>query len=473
MKTEHKIYFSNLVYIALIIVAGSYAMNNLDQLLTKFRFTEIADDLNTSFLEMRLAEKNYVIYGDNNALQDIRNKIKATTSSLMQNRQDIILVLGQERFDLLRKDMYVYAALVEKIHKKHLKDKDSLRQLRATGHKLELFLNNTTLAERRQVTSIVNRSKMLFHYAFWIVILVAFILSYFIVRNITSSLRRIVTMTHLISKGNFQLIEQKHARDEMGAVIEAINAMALELKKREQELIQSKRLASIGILVAGVAHELSNPLNNISMIAQTYAEAYEQLSKEERLEFMTQVEEQAERLQVIINNLLDFSRPRELKLVRARVNGIIQKAIELVRNMLEISNIKLVLELADDLPSVYVDKHQILQVLINITTNAIQVITDVNSGGELCLSSRYREASNDVEIKISDNGKGIAPEFLDHIFDPFFTTKGDSGTGLGLWVSYGIIKKHGGMIHVESSVGTGTTFFITLPCCKRCTDVSV
>ncbi len=476
MKTEHKIYLSNLVYIVLIIVVGSYAMNDLDQLLTKFRFTVIADDLNMSFLEMRLAEKNYVIYGDDNALKDIRNKIAATTSTLIQNKQGIVRALGREKFDLLRKYMYVYATMVEKTHQEGLKDQRSLRQLREAGHQLELFSNKTTVAERRQVTSIVNRSKKVLNYAFWTVILVAFILSQFIVRNITTSLRRIVAMTRLISKGNFQLIEQKHAKDEMGAVIEAINAMAMELKKREQELIQSRRLASIGILVAGVTHELSNPLNNISMIAQTYAEVYDQLSKEERLEFMTQVDEQAERLRVIIKNLLDFSRPKELQLGEADANGIIQKTIELVQNMLEISNIKLVLHLADDLPAVYVDKHQILQVLINITTNAIQVMTDMNSGGELRLSSRYLEDSDEIEIEISDNGKGIAPEFLDHIFDPFFTTKGDSGTGLGLWVSYGIVKNHGGMIRVESSVGAGTAFFITLPSCKkskRCTNVSV
>ncbi len=476
MKTEHKIYLSNLVYIVLIIVIGSYAMNDLDRLLTKFRFTVIAGDLNMSLLEMRLAEKNYVIYGDDRALMDIHKKIAATTRTLIKNRQDIIRALGREKFDRLQKYMHVYATLAENIHRKRLKDTKSLQQLRAAGHKLEIFSNNTTIAEREQVTSIVNRSKKVLHYSFWTMVIVALILSQFIVRNITTSLRRIVAMTRLISKGNFQLIEQKHAKDEMGAVIEAINTMARELKKREQELIQSRRLASIGILVAGVTHELSNPLNNISMIAQTYAEVYDQLSDEERLGFMAQVEEQGERLRVIIKNLLDFSRPKELQLVETEVNEIIQKTIELIQNMLEVSNIKLILELAEDLPTVYVDKHQILQVLINITTNAIQVMTDMDSGGELRLRSHYLADSDDVEIEISDNGKGIAPEFLDHIFDPFFTTKGDSGTGLGLWVSYGIIKNHGGMIRVESSVGAGTAFFITLPSCKkskRCSDVSV
>ncbi len=467
MKTEHKIYLSHLINIGLIILIGSFAMHDLDQLQAKFHFTVIADGLNMSFLEMRLAEKNYDLYDDDDALQEIRNKIAATSRTLLQVRQDIIRAVGPWRFIQLQKYLHAYASLVEKIYRKRLRDPESLKQLRAAGHKLELFSNNTTLAERRQVAAIVSQSKEILHYFFWTVICVALLSGLIIGRHVTVSLRRIVAMTSLISKGNFQSIEQKHAKDDMGAVIEAISSMAEELKKREQELIQSRRLASIGILVAGVAHELSNPLNNISMIAQTYAEVYDQLSEEERLEFMDRVEEQGERLRVIIKNLLDFSRPKEQQLAEAEVNGIIMKTIELVQNMLEVSNIEMMLELAEDLPTVYVDERQILQVLVNITTNAIQVMTDMDISGELHLSSRYLEESDDVEIEISDNGKGIAPEFLDHIFDPFFTTKGDSGTGLGLWVSYGIIKNHGGMIRVESSVGAGTAFFITLPSCKK------
>ncbi|HFQ89436.1 MAG TPA: sensor histidine kinase [Desulfobulbus sp.] len=476
MKIEHKIYISHLIHIGLIILIGSFAMHDLDQLLTKFRFVEIADDLNMSFLEMRLAEKNYVIYGDDDALQDIRNKIAATTRTLLQVQQDIIQAVGSERFTQLEQYMYAYAALVKKIHRQQPRDPVLLKQLRAAGHKLELFLSNVTVAERQRVASIVSQSKKILHYLFWTVIGVALLSGRLIGRHITVSLRRIVDMTDAISKGNFQAIDRRPAKDEMGAVIEAISSMAEELEKREQELIQSRRLASIGIMVAGIAHELSNPLNNISMIAQTYADVYDQLSREERLEFMAQVEEQGERLRVIIKNLLNFSRPKEPQLAEAEINEIIRKAIELVHNMLEVSNIKLILQLGEDLPTVYVDEHQILQVLVNITTNAIQVMTDMNSGGELRIGSRYLADSDDVEIEISDTGKGIAPELLDHIFDPFFTTKGDSGTGLGLWVSYGIIKNHGGIIRVESTVGVGTEFFITLPSCKkskRCTDVPV
>ncbi|MFA6498696.1 MAG: ATP-binding protein, partial [Desulfurivibrionaceae bacterium] len=314
------------------------------------------------------------------------------------------------------------------------------------------------------------RSKNILLYSFWAVVLFAFLFSNLIVRNIGQSLRKVVNLTRAISRGNYRKIEEKPSSDEIGAVISAINSMAEELQKREKEIVQSKRLASIGILVAGVAHELNNPLNNISMLAQTYAEVYDGLRKEERISFMERVDGETERLRVIIHNLLDYAKPKEQHLAKADTNQVIQKILSLVQNMLDISNIKIKLTLAEDLPDIYIDEHQIQQVLVNMATNAIQAM---DKGGELRIASRYLSDNDEIVIEIGDNGKGIAPEFLDHIFDPFFTTKEESGTGLGLWVSYGIIKNHQGNIRVASQVGVGTTFTITLPSCKklkRCTD---
>ncbi len=257
----------------------------------------------------------------------------------------------------------------------------------------------------------------------------------------------------------------------MGAVVTAINTMAKELGKREKEIIQSKRLASIGVLVAGVAHELNNPLNNISMIAQTYADVYDGLSREERIDFMERIEEQTERLRLIIKNLLDFSRPKEPHLASRPNRTTSSRRPWIWSTTCWMSPISAQnSNLAEVLPDFYIDEHQIQQVLVNITTNAIQAM---GSGGQLTICSRYLEKEDEVEFEIRDTGKGIPPEFLEHIFDPFFTTKEEGGTGLGLWVSYGIVKQHHGNIRVESSVDGGTAFFITLPSCnkiKRCTD---
>jgi signal transduction histidine kinase len=132
--------------------------------------------------------------------------------------------------------------------------------------------------------------------------------------------------------------------------------------------------------------------------------------------------------------------------------------------MIDVSNITTKVNLDDVLPPVFIDEHQIQQVLVNLITNAVQAMS---SGGRLVISSRPGKNGDSVEIGVADTGKGIPPEFLPHIFDPFFSTKGDGGTGLGLSVSYGIIKNHKGDIRVESKVGVGTTFTIELPLYKK------
>jgi len=128
--------------------------------------------------------------------------------------------------------------------------------------------------------------------------------------------------------------------------------------------------------------------------------------------------------------------------------------------MIDVQNIETTVTLAEGLPHLFIDEHQIQQVLVNLVTNAVQAMLP---GGRLFIASRPGKVGDSVEISVMDTGKGIPPEFLPHIFDPFFSTKGEGGTGLGLSVSYGIIKHHKGEIRVESKVGVGTTFTIELP----------
>ncbi len=464
MKIEHRFYLSQLVNIGLIFLIGAFSLHSFNQILTKFRFTEIADDLNTTFLEMRLSEKNYFLYHDDQALTEIQKKIVNSETVLDQMKDDIVRAIGQYKFDRLHQLLAEYSEMVTEVSVKNKKDPLTRHKLREVGQRLKEFSENMTALEREQVGVIISQMTKILSFAFAVIVIFAFINSQLNGRSIRQSLHQIVSLTNSISKGNYQEISVRYPKDEMGFVIKAINAMARELKRREQEILQSKRLASIGVLVAGVAHELNNPLNNISMIAQTYAEVYDHLDKEQRLGFMEQIEEQTERLRLTIKNLLDFSKPKAQHLEEQDINDVIQNALGLVQNMLDISNIKTMLDLAAALPPVYIDKLQIQQVLVNLATNAIQAMT---GGGDLRLSSRYLAKNEEVEIEIRDSGKGIPPEFLDHIFDPFFSTKDEGGTGLGLWVSYGIIKNHHGNIRVESTVGQGTVFTITLPAFKR------
>ncbi len=464
MKISKKIYLTTFVNLSLIAVIGMFAIFSFNQISTKFKFTIIADKLNASFLEMRLLEKNYFLYNDKDGLLEIQQKARATSITLNKMRGDIVKAVGREKFLQMQKLLQDYSKMVSLGIKNNKKDAWTKKEIRLIGQKLKNFSENVTALERQHVWDIITKTSMVMRHSLWIIMIFALCFSLFIVRSIRQPLHRIVALTKTISKGNFQKIKAKPPANEMGAVIIAINSMAEELSKREKAIVQSRRLASIGVLVAGVAHELNNPLNNIAIIAQTYNEVYDKLDKEQHISFMAQVEEQVERLQKIIKNLLDFSKPKEPKLTEKDLNEVFMHSLELVQNVMTVANVKTRLHLVDSLPAIYVDEHQFQQVLVNMMINATQ---SMSSGGELTVKTSFIKDKNSVEISISDTGNGIAPEFLDHIFDPFFSTKEDSGTGLGLWVSYGIVKKHKGRIKVKSTIGQGTTFTIILPTSKK------
>ncbi|HEY6010271.1 MAG TPA: ATP-binding protein [Nitrospirota bacterium] len=458
MKIEKKLILSNIINGAFIILIGLFAFQNMNLVLTKLRFVEIADDLNASFLEMRLSEKNYFLYHDRSALAEIQEKIKNTDLAIQGVRDDIQRAIGRTDLDKLESLLHNYADAVDKAVAES--PEQGQVRLRAEGRKLKEFSDSVTHLERKRVNEIILDSQRILIFSFLAVLFAALLLGHFISQKIVRSLREIEKLARSISEGNFNKIEGVIYNDELGSVINAMNSMSEELSHREDQIIQSKKLASLGILTAGVAHEITNPLNNISMIAQTYAEIYGKLTEQDRLAFMQNVDGETERIRKIVKNLLDFSKPKDIHPTEADINTVVRKTLTLVQNMIDVSNIDTKIKLDDGLPPVHVDEHQIQQVLVNLVTNAVQAMS---AGGRLYIATRLRNSAGSVEITVMDTGKGISPEFLPHIFDPFFSTKGDGGTGLGLSVSYGIIKKHGGEIRVESKVGVGTTFTVELP----------
>ncbi len=345
MKIEKKLILSNVMYGAFIILIGFFAFQNMNLVLTKLRFVEIADDLNASFLEMRLSEKNYFLYKDKKALAEIREKIDYTVRTIGEVRDDIIRAIGETDLKTLESRLKAYSDVIEEARTGSSTDQHLELRLRAEGKKLKEFSDSITHLERRRVNDIILSSKRILIFSFWAILFSALFVGHFISQKILRSLREIEKLAKSISGGNFQKIEVFQSNDELGSVIAAINSMSEELGHREEELIQSKKLASLGILTAGVAHELTNPLNNISMIAQTYAELYDKLSGRDRVELMSKVEEETERIRKIVKNLLDFSKPKDANPKEADINSVIQKTLTLVQNMIDVSNIETTLHL--------------------------------------------------------------------------------------------------------------------------------
>ena len=312
---------SNIINGAFIILIGFFAFQSMSLVLTKLRFVEIADDLNASFLEMRLSEKNFFLFHDPKALNDIREKITSTMKTIKAEKDDIIRAIGEEDMRKLQSHLKAYSVAIEDAGSKDHHDPDLESDIRSEGKKLKEYSDSITRLERTRVNDIILNSKQVLIFSFWVILASALIITHIISQKIVRSLRQIEKLTKSISAGNFDRIEGVRPRDELGSVIEAMDSMSEELAHREEQIIQSKKLASLGILTAGVAHEITNPLNNISMIAQTYAELYPKLGEEDRIGLMNKVDAETERIRKIVLNLLDFSKPKDAHPKEADINA--------------------------------------------------------------------------------------------------------------------------------------------------------
>lgn len=230
-------------------------------------------------------------------------------------------------------------------------------------------------------------------------------------------------------------------------------------REMQQKFAQTERMASLGEILAGVAHELSNPLTSVIGFSELV------LRMRVRGEVKRQIKKivsEAIRTSKIVRNLLSIARPQKLEKVPIGVNGVIQCVLDLKMHQLKLDNIRVIRRLAKDaaLPKVHGDYHQLVEAFLNLIHNAHQAMASAQKHGALTIKTEAVDA--DAVIRISDTGPGIPKEIQAKLFQPFFTTK-ENGTGLGLHLTHNIIKAHGGFISVESAEGRGTSFIIRLP----------
>jgi two-component system NtrC family sensor kinase len=231
-----------------------------------------------------------------------------------------------------------------------------------------------------------------------------------------------------------------------------------ELVAMQARVAQSERLASLGMLAAGVAHEVNNPLGGI--LALTGLTVEDMRDDDPNRENLEEVIRQTERCRDIVKGLLEFSRQSKSHTELVDLNKVLEDTLFVLSKQALFFNINLVQNLAPGLPRVMADGSQFQQVFMNILMNAVQAMGE---RGTLTIVTR-RGTPDCIEVAISDTGQGIPPDQIDRIFDPFFTTKtSGKGTGLGLSIAYGIVTTHRGAISVRSEVGKGSTFTIRMP----------
>jgi PAS domain S-box-containing protein len=238
--------------------------------------------------------------------------------------------------------------------------------------------------------------------------------------------------------------------------------MQKELENTQVQLLQSEKMASLGKMAAGVAHQLNNPLSGIILYAKLVTEEYDLPG--EAVEDLKRVLDDAERAKETVKELLEFARQTNQEMKPQDVNDIVSRTMFLLENQSIFYNIEIKKDLGENLPYINGDAQQLNHVFMNIILNAADAM---DGSGTLYIKSGYSAANNSVRIEIGDTGEGIPQEVLPHIFEPFYTTKEQGkGTGLGLSMVYGIIESHGGIIYAESTVGEGSTFHIELPAMK-------
>lgn len=288
---------------------------------------------------------------------------------------------------------------------------------------------------------------------------------YFLVHRLTQSLSQLVAEMNHFDLDHIHPTQMKAGDDEIGSLVENFEKMKGRLSQSRQQLLDAQRqilhaekLASIGRLASGVAHEINNPLHGLKNCLFLIGREAENPAKVR--EVLGLADESVDHIATIVQKLLNFSRPKAKEIAKIDLHEDIAKVLALLGYRLEKGGITIEQDLDPALPLIHADSQLLQEVIMNLLLNSFD---SLENGGTIRLTTR-RSGENTIRLSIADTGCGIDPEHLDKIFDPFFTTKEEGkGTGLGLSVSLGIIEAHGGTISVISQPRAGTTFTVTLP----------
>ncbi len=290
-------------------------------------------------------------------------------------------------------------------------------------------------------------------------ILLAVLLAIPLAWSVTRPLTGLAQATQKVAQGDWSVRVPARGPEEMVMLAESFNTMVGTLQETQEQLVQTEKLASVGQLAAGVAHEINNPLGSVLLYADILRKETPETEQQHR-EDLEMIIREATRCKTIVNDLLNFSRQNEVLAQDTDLNALLRDMAAEARKQDLYERVEIATELDPDLPLIQADPLQLHQVFLNLMVNAAEAMPD---GGKLILRTAPGQVPGTVKVDIQDTGVGIPEENMKKLFTPFFTTKAiGRGTGLGLAIIYGIVKMHRGQIDVTSEVGKGTTFTISL-----------
>jgi signal transduction histidine kinase len=493
MKIREKLFLGFGLYLFFAVAFGVLAYKDLNMISTHLLHLETADDITNTLLEVRRYEKNYLLYGDPGSLEDIGMYLTALKNAIAKISDEAERNIGEEHVAKMMRSIAEYEDHIGSLGKirseqerfrredgggadKRLLDlrheeRAKVEQLRGVAREIQVYVAENAQAERSDIDRILKVSSILLIITVGLIVVLGSVINSKLARSIVTPIRNLERITKKITRGDFSESIVVKGHDEISSLAESFNQMedkldhamnALEdtikqLQEKQSQLVEAEKLAGIGKLAAGIAHEINNPLTSVLTFSNLMLEQCP--PDDPRYDKLKLMARETDRARTIVRQLLNFGRESVIKPVKININQPVTEIAESLIAQEAFTDIELSLKLADNLPEVYADPAQVGQVVLNILLNAIHAIAPPGR-----IEVTTRQAGKSVEVIFTDSGKGIPEEHLRKIFDPFFSTKAATkGTGLGLAVSYGIIKKHGGEISVASIVGTGTTFTVRMP----------
>lgn len=452
------------LFMAATIMGSYYFMRQLEH---KVSILEDVSKLEESVLEVRRFEKNYFLYHDTQSLRTLDYHLARAKRLLEKNVEIVQTLTSKTDAAAFKKDLNEYERLIAECSDMATRElcfsspeARSQREadIRRTGTRIAAFAKGIAQRKRTSIKGILQTTVKLLVLGLAVVGLGLGAVGGFLFTKVMRPLKLLEESTNKIARGEFEPIENLPPEREIRDIYNSFNRMAMRLKEREGQLVQSKKLASLGTMLAGVAHEVNNPLSNISSSCEILLEELDEADRDFQRMLLRKVLEQVEKARTIVLNLLEFSRSKDLSTESLSVGSLIDNTLALLRGQIP-SGVNIVTNIDDHL-RVFMDRRRMEQVFVNLISNAFQAI---EGEGEVRVRA-LRSQDGTVKIRVTDTGRGIPEDHLNKIFDPFFTTKDvGHGTGLGLFVTHDIVTRHRGSIEVESTPGKGTTFTVTLP----------
>jgi two-component system NtrC family sensor kinase len=470
-KIRRKIMLAFLFSLLSVLIFSVFSLQVHREIGHRLRLLELTDDLFQTILELRRVEKNFFLYRQVASLNEAETYLSHARDIYHSHESEVLGWKTPPQQKEFSRCLASYREILARIKAKAPQIGTALENqtftpleesLRRQGQELLNITETWEKEERRQIDRLFQRALILFIISVVVFLALGIVVTFYLSRMLVQPLFQMQQAMDKIAHGDFTpLPEPQSSSEEFFALFRAFNRMIHELEEHQEQLVQSRKIAAVGTLTSGIAHELNNPINNIVLTAESLKEDFRDLSQEETMGLIQDILIQSERASEIVKGLLDFSRAEHPEFEPLSIGAVIQDTLKLVRNQLTLSGINVEEDIPADLPPIRGEKKSLQQVFLNLFINAIQAMLD---GGTLEIKAHPSPDGQWMVIDVKDTGVGIDSEHLSQIFDPFYTTKQvGRGTGLGLSVTYGIVEKHGGHIEVKSSKGAGATFTVTLP----------